>query len=396
MQGGCRECDRRKTILPLGAVIGHCNLKVAVHASRHLRQAKDYPPQPILLACFCFLELGFGPRVVYNAAMRRLALLCALSVAGRAFASFEMALLLQSYDPADGPMGLHITRWDPVNHINLGQFVVTDAFSSSELALNTAAPGTVDLIQGDGGFLTARRYNYSTGIFVSVLNTGVSVNSIAAARYVGSNLLVAGNYGGTQQVRLYSTAGTLLRGYAMPVATLEAEDAITTASGVTFVLSRQAGTSSGSKYTLTSYAAGSGAIAQSAILLDNTTQTLHSLVVTDTHVGAASSSLANRRFVSYSGTTLGTVGSPGGYLVETDSLAQGHGDFVWGFGIDAAQTKMYFSTARLAQFNSSYWETSSVDYGAIYDSTMVLAPEPGTMAALGLGLVALLRRRKKA
>ena len=327
--------------------------------------------------------------------MKRLALLCALSVAGRAFGSFELALILQNYDPADGPTALHITRWDPINHLNLGQFLVADAHASSELSLNTAAPGTVDLIQNELGVLTARRYNYSTGIFVSSLNTGASVNSISAARYVGSNLLVAGNFGGTQQARLFSTAGTLLRGYTMPAGTLAAVDAITTASGITFVLSRQAGTSSGSKYTLTSYAAGSGVIAQSVTLLDNTTDTLHSLVVTDTHVGVGATQFSDRRFVPYTGTTLGSVGATGGYVVKTDSLAQGHGDFVWGFGIDTAQTRMFFSTARLAQFNSTFWETSSANYGTIYDSTIVLAPEPGTMAAVGLGLVALLKRRKR-
>lgn len=327
--------------------------------------------------------------------MKQFALFCAVSASASSFASFELALVLQTYTPSNGPNSLHITRWDPANRVSLGQFTVFDNSTTANLAFNTSAPGTVDLIQSQFNTLVARRYNYSTGLFVSEYSTGVAMNSLSSGRYVSSNLLVAGNFGGTHQARLYSQGGGLVRAYTTPGGTTLAVDAITVSSGVTFVLTRQAGTVSGNKYTLTSHAAGSGAIVQSVVVADNTSETLHSLVATGNAIAVGSAYFADRRIVPYTGTTMSSAFAVGGYVTETATLTQGHGDYIWGIGIDSVNTRMYFTTARIANFSGNYWSTSSTNYGTIIDSAMVLAPEPGTFLAIGVGVAALLKRRRK-
>ncbi len=317
--------------------------------------------------------------------------------AASSYASFELALLLQNYDNPNGFLETSITRWDPMTRVYLGRFAVPVS-SSYKLALPSDAPGTVDLMgRLNSSVFEIRRYDYSTGMLVNVTSLSISTNSISEARFASSgNLLLSGNFSGTIAARLYSTSGALIRSYSNPSGTLEVLDAVQDGSGVTYVLTRQAGTTSNFKYTVSSYAQASSTLVNSTVVLDNSAERFHSLNLWNGILSVGKDVLSDRRFASVSGTTLGSFSPTGGWLVATDSMAPGHFDTLHGFGYDATNTRMVFSTARIntATGNTFEYRNGSTFQG-ISDSVIVLAPEPGTFVAVGLGLAALLKRRRR-
>ena len=82
--------------------------------------------------------------------MKPLALAFAAAISAPAWASFELALVYQSYTPVNTSGGRAITRWDPLNGVSLGQFYV-NGFTDPTIALNRFVPGTVDAFGRQGG-----------------------------------------------------------------------------------------------------------------------------------------------------------------------------------------------------------------------------------------------------
>ncbi len=319
-------------------------------------------------------------------------------MSGAALASFELALVLQSYSPPTGLDVLNITRWDPVSRTSLGRFSLPGVSAQSKLALNTAAAGTVDFIQTSSSLVQIRRFNYSSGLAVTTLSTGISSTSLSSARYLtNGNLLLTGTFGGTNSARIYTPGGALVRSFSNLLGTTSVLDATQDAAGNTFVLSSQPGTSSNSKFILASYAANSGLVANTATVTDNTAVVHNSLTFVGGHIVVNREELWSRAVYTPVGTTIGPQGFPNGLLaVPTDTIAAGHDGIIHGFGYDSSTTRMYLSTARANTALGENWEyINSNAYGRIYDSAIVLAPEPGTLLALGAGVGVLLRRRRK-
>ncbi len=331
-----------------------------------------------------------------SAMLRRVALLVGIGSVSFSQASFELALVMQTVTPSGGFASRAITRWDPLSRTALGYFLVTGT-SDTVMALNSSVAGTVDTFGRVGSNLQIRRYNYGTGVLTSTINMGVATTVVNDAKYVdSSSLLLAGQFGASHAARIYSTAGALVRSFANPAGTNFVISAVQDLGGNTFVLSRQAGTTTGFKYTLTSYAAGSSAISNSVVVRDNTTTDLLELVFADGHVAVNLGVLSNRVYYPVTGTAFGTPGTGFGWGVATDTLAAGHGDLIHGFAYEEVNTRMILSTARInSPIGNSYQHISSTFYGTVYDSAIVVAPEPGTLLALGAGVGVLLRRRRK-
>lgn len=329
--------------------------------------------------------------------MKPLALAFAAALSAPAWASFELALVYQSYTPVGTSGGRAITRWDPLNGISLGQFYV-NGFTDPTIALNRFVPGTIDAFGRQGGGLQILRYDYSTGVLNNTINTGIAVTSVNDLKYLTStSFLMTGNFGGTRLARMYTTGGSLQRTFSNPAGTLEVMSAIQDAAGYTYTLTRSAGTVSNSKYALNSYNVGSGAIAGTLIVADNTTLEYSDLMLAGGYIGFHGGTMGSKQSFTVNGINVGAGGQTGGWSTLTDTMSLGHTDVVHGFGYDASQSRMAFSTGRMS-FGSgdTFRYINSTVYGTVYDSAIVVAPEPGTMIAVGVGIAALLRKRKKA
>jgi hypothetical protein len=161
-------------------------------------------------------------------------------------------------------------------------------------------------------------------------------------------------------------------------------------------LTSQNGTVSANRFVLSSYAPNSSVVADSVTIADNTSTAHNSLTLAGGKLVVNRESLHARVAYTPAGTTFGSPAFPGGYVVKTESIAAGHDDIIHGFGYDSVQSRMYLSTARANLGSGDGFDyVSSTAYGRVYDSAIVVAPEPGTILALGAGVGVLLRRRRK-
>ncbi len=330
--------------------------------------------------------------------MKKLALFTVLAAASNSFASFDLGLVLQTYDDPNGPQQSIITRWDPVNRMELGRFATPGFTSSTKLMLNPSAPGVLTGATITSGSVRLNSYAYSTGNYLGQTSFSISANFLSSADMISSNtVLLTGANIGSPFARLFSTNGAIIRSYVLPTGTLSVLDAHLGADGIVHVLSRQNGTSSNNKYTLTSHAANSSAIAESVVVLDNSLTPVTNFVRQGNAIAVNAGDLGTRRLVTLNGTSLSTTGTiVGGWVVPTTKLVAGHGNMIHGFGYDSNQTRTYVSSAIIdSSFGNTFFYNSNTAYGNLYDAVVVVAPEPGTLLALGAGAAALLRRRNK-
>jgi hypothetical protein len=330
--------------------------------------------------------------------MKQLALLAAIAATSNAFASFDLGLVLQEYTFPNGPNQPTITRWDPVNRMELGRFAVPGFITTTKLMLDPSDPGVVTGATLSGGALRLNRYNYSTGQYLGQSTVSVSATAITSADMLsGGTMLLTGSNAGSGFARLMSSTGAIIRSYVLPSGTTGVIDAFIGDDGIVHVLSRQVGTTTGNKFTLTSHAPNSSAIAASLLIQDNTTTWLTNIVRQGNVLAVGAPYLSDRKAVTLSGTGLSLNGSfVGGYYVATSKILSGHGNMIHGFGYDSAQTRMYVSSAIIDNtLGDTYFFNTNAAYGNIYDAVVVVAPEPGTLLALGAGAAAMLRRRKR-
>lgn len=90
----------------------------------------------------------------------------------------------------------------------------------------------------------------------------------------------------------------------------------------------------------------------------------------------------------------GGVPSQGAFTSAVDT-AFGHGNVAWGLGTaGGVQILQSYNKSNSSNTYSAAGRYSLTQVGAAQGMVVVVAPEPGSLAALGLGLVVLLRRRK--
>lgn len=329
--------------------------------------------------------------------MRPILLLAGLATASLASASFELALILQSFEVPNSVPATAITRWDPVSRTFLGSFGAGQLVASGPIAIDPSAPGTVTNFQTTTGSLQLQKFNYSTGENLGLISTSINSTALNDAKYTASgNLLLAGTINGLTLARQYTAAGSLVRTFSLPLNTNMVIGINQGADGVTYLLTRQPGTVSNHKYTITSHASGSGAISQTVVIADNSTNSRTGLTLGAGVLSVGGGSFLARIWLTANGTTLGTPDNPsGGYAFASDEMMNGHGNSLHSIGYDSSTTRTYFSTATVTNNSTgAYSYITDSRFGAIYDSAIVVAPEPGTMLALGAGMLAILRRRR--
>lgn len=332
----------------------------------------------------------------YNEVMRqRFVLVAALGVGlcAHATASYELALVLQAYTPANGSPNRYITRWDPMTGASFGGFLVP-AYTG-HISLPPSVSGVVDVLDQTGGLLAIRRMDYSTGQLTSVINTPIAGATVYGFRYLpDGHMLIAGHIAGSQRIRAYDYAGAVHAFLSLPADTDMAVSATVGPTGTYYALTRQRGTNSGWKYTVTSHAS-SGQIVDSEVVVDNTTAEFFDLDYSTGVLHVGCDQFGWRRMARVSGTSIGAFDWLGGLVVDASTYSLGHGDMVYSFGYDSANDRMSFAGGRVwAGDDYFYRYVPSTAHGTVYDSVIVLAPEPAALAALGLGVLALRRRRR--
>lgn len=321
--------------------------------------------------------------------------------ASSSFASFELMLALQQFTPSGASAETSLVRYDPINRVYLGRSALIGVGADAKMALNPTAPGTVDVFQVVSNALNIRRYDYSTGILVSDLSPGISLQTLNAAHYTSNGqMLLSGNFatvGSTHQARLYTSAGLGVRFYSMPSGTTSALDAIIGPDGHTYVLSRAPGTVANSRYLLTTYNPSQSSISSTYTFSDNQPAGIHhSLVLAGNRMNVGGLNLASRRVYTVSGSLLVDNGLALGWASTTQALAMGHGDIVHGLGYNSTTSQTFLTSARLSTgVGDTYFTITNPSLGTVYDTAVVTAPEPATLWAVGAGAAFVLRRKRR-
>lgn len=294
----------------------------------------------------------------------------ALAAVSPAMASFEMLL-------ASDTAGDAVRRIDPISGVTLGSF--GSGFLIDPTGVSVDQTNNLAYVLDNGNRVT--RWNYNTGDFAGSFSVGSGATYMT--RNSDGTLNVA--YASSSVLRRYSTSGTVLATYtvttgfsvlhgfvgndgAMYVATrtgnspgLQQFNYNTGASVTTFgwYIDRVARFPTGNSY-LNVFGDGTGA----GVLIEH-----DQFFGVPNNTGAIASSL----------------------IASATGVAHGHDGMAYISGTNAGGTSLVLRY----DSNTRVLGTPIGGLGTISSIGIVVAPEPGTMAALGLGAVALLRRRKR-
>lgn len=302
--------------------------------------------------------------------MKFVALSLAVSFAAIGHASFEMMLI------ADNTNGV-IHRYDPVNRVYLGSFGQGSLFPVSSMALDQTN-GRVFVKQGN--FLTA--FNYATGeaLFSSV----GSIGAIAYRENFG-DLITATSLGLTRAtVTLTGIGGSNL--YTGSVPTLAQ---VTTNGSDVFVANPSNGTFTrftGSSTATTTVNTGTNA--------GMTGDTIAGMMTSQSGALTFALSSTDRRYFVTSSAAISNVPGEVSTLTTTTAITRGHGEYGYFLGTTATgfgYQKFYENGVNVQNFAQVALPSQ---IGSINSAVTVVAPEPGSMIALGVGVAAVLRKRK--
>lgn len=311
-------------------------------------------------------------------------------VASQAFASFEMMLLATS----DG-----IMRYDPINRVNLGTFGV--AQFHEDVAIDPTNIGQCLTVTAYG----ISRYDYNSGMYLGgfALSTTGSVSSPRIHVLSTGNLLVVNQISGdtNPEARIYSPTGALITTIATTGAVF---DAIQGPTGGIHVLTRRARGANWDFVVQNFGSSGTGLSSSTSVITDNSgEEAVGTLGVVGSQIfsnaGRGSGVFYTMRF-NPSATTATQVQS------TNQVVPPGFTNWVGGHNGSGFMIKSSYNSTTQRHYNAVYGFLPSLprvnldhamayDTGAVYASAIVVAPEPGTIIALGIGLAAIARRKKR-
>lgn len=312
-----------------------------------------------------------------------------------AMASYELALVQQWIDGRP-----EITRWDAPTGRYLGSFGRSFIPNAVGIGIDNYSDGTVLICYDRTSDIGYRRVDYSTGL--SVATRFVSAPSATVERFYAhpSGLVMfAGVFDSLRQVRIYDSSLNHKRSLGYIGSTSWLGMALGT-DGTVYTLNRDAGTNSGWKYVLNRYGLNASFPSSSLTLADDqvASDRYRSISFGADNILVGGSTTTNSRIVEAPSGGFGSQLSMYGYIASSSTVLHGHDDTIYSFGYDGS----------LGLMRSAVGTTATGGWGDLHDnssaffnnttitgSAMVLAPEPGSMLALGAGLAALLARRRK-
>jgi len=310
---------------------------------------------------------------------------------------------LASYELVLHTDGKTIYRFDPVTRANLGSFASEEmgGTGGSVLSLDPLNSGDV-LAYNPDGFV--RRWNYSTGIYKGAVRVSPSVSRFTPRDFAvasdGSYLILGKDtITGTSTIRKTTRTGALISSYTLPGADV-AGGFVETPTGEFIVTSSQLDILT-YNFFYTRLDASMSEISRSSIGSDF-------LATTYTHLAADSE---NVYIGSGSGFTTSLARNP--YLDppvlsgpdSTIALTSGGlNDLMWGHSGRLHAISSFGGPTNFSNLWYTYDTTTHELRGGstplpftnyVESSVMVVAPEPASMLALGAGVFALARRRRR-
>jgi hypothetical protein len=302
--------------------------------------------------------------------MKFVALSLAVSFAAIGHTSFEMMLI------ADNTNGV-IHRYDPVNRVYLGSFGQGSLLPVTSMALDQTN-GRVFVKQNT--FLTA--FNYATG--EALFSTNTSVGAIAYRENFG-DLITSSSSGLMRQT-------VSMSGFSISSVYLSSSPAltqITTDGSSIFIANPANGTFV--KYSGSSTATTTEVSPANASLAGDT---IGGMMTSQSGAFHFALSATDRRYFTTTSTVNSVFNGSTSTLTTTTAITRGHGEY--GYLLGATATG--FGIQKFFENGNNFQNFPQValpsQIGAINSAVTVVAPEPGSMIALGVGVAALLRKRK--
>ena len=301
--------------------------------------------------------------------MKYVALSLAVSFAAIGHASFEMMLI------ADNTNGV-IHRYDPVNRVYLGSFGQGSLLPVTSMALDQTN-GRVFVKQDT--FLTA--FNYATG--EALFSTSTNAGAIAYRENFG-DLITSTSLG---LLRL----GVSMSGFGITsvYSGAPASTQITSDGSSVFIANPANGTFV--KYSGSSTATTTVTTSSNAGL---TGDTIAGMMTSQSGAFHFALSATDRRYYVTTSLANSVVSGSASTLTTTTAITRGHGEY--GYYLGATATG--FGIQKFFENGDNFQNFPQValpsQIGAINSAVTVVAPEPGSMIALGIGVAALLRKRK--
>jgi hypothetical protein len=325
--------------------------------------------------------------------LRALLVFGLLGAVAASFASFELMLLA-------GNNGVH--RYDPQSNVLLGRFAEYDG-TIYDVAVDSTRPGEAVTLTSNGG---VNRYDYSTGEFRGGFTVGGFFNNERARISVMANgniLYTAYTVAESRPItKMYSSTGVLLSTLDAFGSSYQSLDSIQTSDGKIRTLVR---TSSGTGFIFFVFNYSSAGVYEGFATIESgsiANNTFGNLGIMNGRLWASSGNLAADpgRLAYWPGSITGT---PTQIIISSYTIASGATNYVGGHNGIGYMMHSFFDLGvrknRLIRYNPNINAANSTVFvngldDQIYGSAIVVAPEPGTMIALGLGLAAVVRRRK--
>jgi len=304
--------------------------------------------------------------------MRRVLIIASALVCSQAFASFELALITDSTQKC-------VHRYDPVTGAYMGNFGKGSLLNVTSIAVDRSTSKAFVL---DGYII--RSFNFNTGEYLGSSGSVFSTSAKLAVDPVGGRVYV--NNG--PYVDAYDESLTFQTTYTEAGASFTAMDII---GGRYLTVQNQAAgrldyldlSLASPTFVAGSVTGDSTGITTMAARNDGSGRGIFFRSVAPGYIRLHNQSTA---YANNLATSLTTV----------SGLASGHGGKFYAVGTNASGASVmgrYIADSSLYGGESDVLNISNVTTPA--GIATVIAPEPSTMVALGLGALALLKRRKK-
>lgn len=298
--------------------------------------------------------------------MRTISLVLFAAVAAGAQASFELGLLVTSGSNS-------ILRVDPENRLVMGSFGASRLLNPRAVVIDQSNSEALVLNEYSSTVARITVFNYNTGSFVREFGLGFTTNFNDLERTENGDLLVPNG----NSIRRFSRTGTPIRTY----------------------------TSAGSNFQSVSYSQAYGEVyghdfnTGGGVVFNAPNGTFEGVLLSGNSVRGANAS-ANfsatfggdtqvlRKFDHVSLSWASTSTTEMNFIQSTSF---GHGNTVYAVGVGVA------GQSTIVTFDSSLNRLSSawnIPGTGILSMATVLAPEPGSIIALGIGALFLSRRKR--